>query len=292
MTKIRILIKLINHALYYYIKFCSDDDPLLAPLVKQSTKPPMSHFKGVLEAPSLPPHLVSTSLSSTDLSHSEQEDEWPPECNIIIDNLSYPAVSLDGCAPINHETVPTTPSSPSSSSIPVLNIEDIEGLSAWQRCRHTCITCGRFTGPLLIFSFFCIAFIALGRGYLSELLNWLENLPLVFSLSVFVLLFTIISFPFGFGYIILNMAAGYLYGMLRGQAVVTVSVAIGFMIGFVVCRCCMREWAGQYIASSPALLAMTKVVEGPHGFKVILLTRLTPIPFGLQNALFAVSMYM
>ena len=251
----------------------------------------MSHSRGELGTPSLPPHLISTSRSSTDLSHSEQEDDWPPECNIIVDNLSYPAVSLDGCAPLNHEAVPTTPSSSSSSSsIPVLNIEDIEGLSACQKCRHTCITWSRFTGPLLIFSIFCIGFVALGRGYLSQLLNWLENLPLICSFSVFVLLFTIISFPFGFGYIILNMAAGYLYGMLRGQAVVSVSVAIGFTIGFVVCRCCMREWAGQYIASSPALLAMTKVVEGPHGFKVILLTRLTPIPFGLQNALFAVSL--
>lgn len=252
----------------------------------------MSHSREVLEAPSLPPHLVSTSPSSTDLSHSEQEDDWSPECNIILDNLSYSAVSLDGCVPLDHRAVPTTPPSSSSSSIPVLDIEDIESLSACQRWRRTCIACGRFTGPLLIFSIFCISFIALGRGYLTQLLNWLENLPFIWSLSVFILLFTIISFPFGFGYIILNMAAGYLYGMLRGQAVVTVSVAIGFMVGFVVCRCCMREWAGQYIASSPALLAMTKVVEGPHGFRVILLTRLTPIPFGLQNALFAVSMHI
>jgi hypothetical protein len=40
---------------------------------------------------------------------------------------------------------------------------------------------------------------------------------------------------------------------------------------------------------SEHLKAVMRVVEGTKGWRVLALTRLTPIPFGLQNALFSVS---
>ncbi len=150
-------------------------------------------------------------------------------------------------------------------------------------------SCSRLTGPLVILLVLAVIFLILGREYLVQTLTWLEQLRLIPSICVFVALFTIVSFPFGFGYIILNMAAGYLYGLVRGQVVVTLSVAIGFTIAFVVCRCCLKNWAMQYVSKSTALLAMKSIVEGPHGIRVIVFTRFTPIPFGLQNTLFAVS---
>ncbi len=150
--------------------------------------------------------------------------------------------------------------------------------------------CGRLTGPIAILVFLAIVFLILGREYLIQILTWLEHLKLIPSICVFVALFTIISFPFGFGYIILNVAAGYLYGLVRGQVVVSLSVAIGFTIAFFVCRCCLRNWAMQYVSQSTTLLAMKRIVEGPHGLRVIVFTRFTPIPFGLQNTLFAVSL--
>lgn len=153
-------------------------------------------------------------------------------------------------------------------------------------------SCGRLSGPLVVLLGLTILFLILGREYLVQTLNWLERLSLVPSICVFVALFTLVSFPFGFGYIILNMAAGYLYGVIRGQVVVTLSVAIGFTIAFFICRCCLKDWAMQYVSKSTTLLAMTRIVEGPNGSKVILFTRFTPIPFGLQNALFAVSFFV
>ena len=121
-----------------------------------------------------------------------------------------------------------------------------------------------------------------------QLLHLLRNLPWLESLVVFIFLFTLVSFPFGFGYIILNMMAGYLYGVVRGQIVVMISVAVGFTLSFLLCRIWFREYARRIITSN-ALQAIMRVVEGKHGMKVIILTRLTPIPFGLQNVLFAVS---
>lgn len=35
--------------------------------------------------------------------------------------------------------------------------------------------------------------------------------------------------------------------------------------------------------------AILRVIAGPRAFKIILLARLTPIPFGLQNTIFGVS---
>ena len=147
---------------------------------------------------------------------------------------------------------------------------------------------GRLSSPFLVFAFIGVVLIILARSHLSQLLTLLENLPWFESFVVFIFLFTLISFPFGFGYIILNMVAGYLYGFLRGQIVVMVSVTIGFTISFFLCRIWFQEYAKRIVTSN-ALQAIMRVVEGKNGVKVITLTRLTPIPFGLQNALFAVS---
>ena len=38
--------------------------------------------------------------------------------------------------------------------------------------------------------------------------------------------------------------------------------------------------------------AIIQVVEGEHTFRVIAVTRLTPIPFGIQNGIFAVSSWL
>jgi len=35
--------------------------------------------------------------------------------------------------------------------------------------------------------------------------------------------------------------------------------------------------------------ALMQVVSGKNGYKIVFLMRLTPIPFGIQNAIFAVS---
>ena len=147
---------------------------------------------------------------------------------------------------------------------------------------------GRLSSPFLVFLFIGVVLVVLARSHLSQLLDLLEHLPWFESTVIFVFLFTLISFPFGIGYIILNMVAGYLYGFVRGQLVVMTSVTIGMTVSFFFCRMWFREYA-QRIVTSNAMQAIMRVVEGKNGLKVIVLTRLTPIPFGLQNVLFSVS---
>lgn len=157
-------------------------------------------------------------------------------------------------------------------------------------CNSTYQKLKRLSGPTILCLILALIILIWGRGHVLQLLQWLENLPLHQSLLVFICLFTLISFPFGFGYIILNMMAGYLYGVLHGQLIVMISVAVGISVSFLACRKCFKDYAKSIITSN-ALQAVLRVMEGPYGFKVIFLTRFTPIPFGLQNVVFAVSFF-
>ena len=143
--------------------------------------------------------------------------------------------------------------------------------------------------PLVLTAVVCLVLFALFHDQ-SGLWKWLENLPWYWSLLVFILLFTTVSFPFGFGYVILNMMCGYLYGFVRGELTVLMAVSVGFSIAFILCRNLFKDYArGVVTSSSSTLCAILQVIDGPNGFKVIFLTRLTPIPFGLQTVLFAVG---
>jgi len=143
--------------------------------------------------------------------------------------------------------------------------------------------------PFLIFLVVCVIFLVLCREYLIPFLDWLQKLPPAESIAVFVLMFTIVSFPMTFGYIFLNLAAGYLYGVIWGQVVVTTSVTAGMAIAFLICRSFCKDMASRWM-DLRSVKAIIKVVESHRGFKVIALTRLTPIPFGLQNVMFSVSL--
>lgn len=119
--------------------------------------------------------------------------------------------------------------------------------------------------------------------------EWLQDLPWFFSLLIFILLFTMVSFPFAFGYVLLLMMCGYLYGFARGMLIVSISVLVGFTVAFVVCRSLFKDYTRGLVSSNNTLKAILQVVDGPNGFRILLLIRLTPIPFGLQTVLFAVS---
>lgn len=156
-------------------------------------------------------------------------------------------------------------------------------------CTSTYEKWKRLSGPMALCVIIGLIVILWGRGHILQLLQWLEHLPLHQSLLMFVCLFTFVSLPFGFGYIILNMMAGYLYGIIHGQLIVMVSVAMGISVSFLLCRKWLNGYARSIVNTNTSLQAVLKVVEGPQGFKVIFLTRFTPVPFGLQNVLFAVS---
>lgn len=135
----------------------------------------------------------------------------------------------------------------------------------------------------------CFASLALVRQYLRDLLLWAESLDSLAGVLLFTVGFIVVSFPCGWGYILLNVAAGYLYGFVLGMGLMVLGVLVGTFVAHVACRRLLARWALDRIQGSTTLSAVVRVVEGGSGLKVVALARLTPIPFGLQNAVFAVT---
>ena len=130
------------------------------------------------------------------------------------------------------------------------------------------------------------------RDYLKFLLLWMEQINLWAATVIFAVLFTVVSFPMMWGYIVLNVAAGYLYGVALGSIIVTVCAFIGVFVGHELTKRFLNEYVLSKIVTglgNESLRAILRVIEGGRAFKVVALARLTPIPFGLQNGIFAVS---
>ncbi|XP_048385951.1 transmembrane protein 64 [Stegostoma tigrinum] len=135
----------------------------------------------------------------------------------------------------------------------------------------------------------CFSSLALLRRYLKELLLWVEGLDSLVGALLFVVGFIAVSFPCSWGYIVLNVAAGYLYGFVLGLGLVVVGVLIGTFIAHLLCKRLLAAWVVSKVRSNEQLTAVVRVVEGGSGLKVVALARLTPIPFGLQNAVFSIT---
>lgn len=150
--------------------------------------------------------------------------------------------------------------------------------------------CFHFSWTFLLYTFAVIILVFICRQYVKGFLKWLQHLDKWVSGMIFVIMFTLVSFPMTWGYIVLNLAAGYLYGFIAGLVTVSVSVLFGVTTSVIICRRFLRNFVQSKLQSSH-LKAVVQVIESRRGFKVVILTRLTPIPFGLQNGLFAVSIF-
>uniref|UniRef100_H3DK99 Transmembrane protein 64 n=1 Tax=Tetraodon nigroviridis TaxID=99883 RepID=H3DK99_TETNG len=158
--------------------------------------------------------------------------------------------------------------------------------------RHPCcISTFCFKSALLacILTAVCFSSVALVRQYLKDLLVWVESLDSLVGALLFIVGLIVVSFPCGWGYIVLNVAAGYLYGFVLGMGLVMVGVLIGTFVAHLVCKRLLSDWVLNKVGNSEQLAAVIRVVEGGSGLKVVALARLTPIPFGLQNAVFSIT---
>ncbi|XP_013381431.1 transmembrane protein 64 [Lingula anatina] len=130
--------------------------------------------------------------------------------------------------------------------------------------------------------------LILCREYIKILLIWLGELDVWQGCLIYLVLFTVVSFPMTWGYVLLNISCGYLYGCIFGTFTVILCVLIGVTISHFVVKHFFYDCVSTRLQNEN-LMAVVKVIEGKQGFKVVALARLTPIPFGLQNGLFAIT---
>ncbi|XP_067000799.2 transmembrane protein 64 isoform X1 [Anabrus simplex] len=127
------------------------------------------------------------------------------------------------------------------------------------------------------------------KEYIKAVLLWVESQEQWIIYLLFACLFTLVSFPFTWGYTFLIVASGYLFGILRGMTIVLLTVNFGVVVAHFTIRAFHSKFDLSRYLENDNIRAILSVISGPRAFKVAAFARLTPIPFGLQNTIFAVS---
>ncbi|XP_017084299.1 transmembrane protein 64 isoform X1 [Drosophila eugracilis] len=127
------------------------------------------------------------------------------------------------------------------------------------------------------------------RDYARQLLFWIEMQNAWIIFAVYMALFALVSFPVVVGYFVLLITAGYLFGCLRGWLIVILGANLGIAVAHATIRSCRHRIPVQRLIKNDTGRAILRVISGPKAFRVVLFTRLTPIPFGVQNVIFGIS---
>jgi len=113
------------------------------------------------------------------------------------------------------------------------------------------------------------------------------------------ILVIIVSFPFTWGYVLINIATGYWCGILQGTATMSISAVIGMSCAWKGVRRLNKsknasgkifKALSKLVGSEEKLSAIMEPLADPKkAWTVLLMLRATPLPFGMINALFAIT---
>lgn len=123
--------------------------------------------------------------------------------------------------------------------------------------------------------------------WLKNTLQWIDTLGAIGALA-FILVYIIATVAFLPGSI-LTLGAGVVFGIGVGTICVFIGATMGATAAFLVGRYLARGWVTRKIAENSKFQAIDRAV-GAAGFKIVLLTRLSPIfPFNLLNYAYGVT---
>ena len=122
---------------------------------------------------------------------------------------------------------------------------------------------------------------------MESVVAWVEALgplaPVAFILVYFVV--TVLMLPAS----VLSLAAGAIFGLFIGTAVVAAGATLGMAATFLLGRYLARPAVERRFARSPRFAAIDRAV-GKGGWKIVALLRLSPaVPFNLQNYLYGLT---
>ena len=118
-------------------------------------------------------------------------------------------------------------------------------------------------------------------------LEWIDSIG-IWGPILFVMIYIIGCVLFVPGSL-LTIGAGMIFGLLVGTVTVSIGSTLGAGAAFALARTVLRAWVDKATAAMPRFQAVDKAV-GRDGFKVVLLTRLSPLfPFNLLNFAFGVT---
>ena len=120
-----------------------------------------------------------------------------------------------------------------------------------------------------------------------RLLEWLEAQgirgPLLFTLLMVVVVVLLLPG------VLFTTGAGFVFGVVTGTVCVVVGTTVGAAIAFLIARHLFGERARRYLLRHDRLRLVSDELT-PHGWKIVLLTRLVPFfPFKLSNYFFGLT---
>ena len=122
---------------------------------------------------------------------------------------------------------------------------------------------------------------------LQSTLLWVKMLGAMGAIAFIIIynLATILFIPAS----ILTLGGGAIYGVVWGSIYVFVAATLGAIFAFLIGRYFARGWVYEKICSNKTFRAIDAAVA-IDGFKIVLLTRLSPIfPFNMLNYVFGVT---
>ena len=125
------------------------------------------------------------------------------------------------------------------------------------------------------------------KQYLQSFLEWVEDLgpwgPLVIAVAYVPA--TVFLVPGS----LITLGAGAMFGVVKGTIAISLGSTAGAAAAFWVGRTLARGWVEEKVAGNAKFQAIDQAV-GEHGFKIVLLIRLSPLfPFTLLNYAFSLT---
>ncbi|MCH2114142.1 MAG: TVP38/TMEM64 family protein [Pirellulales bacterium] len=136
-------------------------------------------------------------------------------------------------------------------------------------------------GLATVFTFFPV------NGLIGQFLGYVQSLgvwgPVLLALAYVVA--TVLMVPG----LILTLGAGFAFGLVQGMIAVSVGSVLGAIAAFLLGRTLGRDYVEHKASEFPAFAAIDRAVQR-SGFKIVLLTRLSPaFPFNVLNYLFSIT---
>jgi uncharacterized membrane protein YdjX (TVP38/TMEM64 family) len=125
------------------------------------------------------------------------------------------------------------------------------------------------------------------KQYMTDLVQWVEGIG-AWGPAVIIVMY-VLACVFMVPGIILTLASGFLFKLVLGTITVSIASTLGACAAFLAGRFLARDWIAHKVAGNPRFNAIDKAV-GREGFKIVLLTRLSPIfPFNMLNYAFGLT---
>lgn len=147
----------------------------------------------------------------------------------------------------------------------------------------------------------CISTLFLAIYFKDSILNIFIYLDTIESENQFLLnliiflLFIAVSLPILWGYSLCILIVSYIHDFFYGFLITIVYSSIGMSVSFFMCRYlfynlnCTTRYANSISSNNVYFNVFVDCIEGKNGYKIVLLSRIVPLPFGLANLLYAMT---